>query len=285
MNKFLKYLFLISIISGAICLSSCQKEFTVENLEPPQDSTFVLMDSNVISKVIYYDSVAGGADVFLERTFIYDSLKRLSEIIEVEPNYNKIVTKFYYSGNDSNSIGYLLTDSLDISFGIAAERHFFTRDSQKRLVKDSVTSNPGFFNVATYNYNSNLIKLQRYTPPSPGNISLWYGDATLDLNGNITKIITSEPSMSLGDSSAFFFDNKFNPYYRLRNTTEIFNEYLVYDYESILFNRNNIIRFYDTESGSPVLNNIIYTYNAAGYPIAAYESNDDIYIKYIYKSL
>jgi len=285
MSKIFQKIIAAVLVLGTIFFTSCQKEFTIDNSDiVPADSTVVTqLDSNNISKIIFYDSANGVSNVFHTRTFIYDTLKRLIQITESESNRLGTSYYFYYQGTSSLSTGYLMFDSLALQMGNQPERHYFTRDNQGRLIKDSLIGNPGFFEISKYSYSGNTLVLERADYNSYNIIATTI--ATLDSNGNIIKYVTNEPAQNIRDSAMFTYDNRRSPYFRLRGTFEILTDHAVYDYETPLFMKNNMKTLYQSDPGLPIINNISYTYNGAGYPIFAHETDEDVYIRYFYKSL
>ena len=88
---------------------------------------------------------------------LYDSLKRVSQISDIQTNNSVVeysdIYSFNYNGTDSFPISYI--ENVVEAGHVSKISHFIKFDSNHRILKDSSISDSQLFNNISYNYSSN----------------------------------------------------------------------------------------------------------------------------------
>lgn len=271
----------LSLSILCILITSCQKQF--ENIDNNNLSGTNVADSFYISKTELYDSTGNTITKIRNTHYNYDALRRLSVISDTTfpapgSGLNSSSFRVIYSGNDT-----LATGAIAIYFSDTT-RYFYFYDSQNRRIKDSIVDN-NFLEVHNISYLGQEIKIRKrfvnqYSQSDDTTT------VTLDSRGNFQKVVThyyNNPFITL-DSTFISYDNMQNPFHKMKQCFPV-NEWEVWELGNYLPMKNNIVSFWLTDIGSPIVSYVIHWYNPAGYPVKSYESEENVYLKYSYLAL
>lgn len=252
-----------------ICLTSCQKDFSVsENLL--QNAA---PDSNFLDKIYILQQVNGLLDTTGTIIFAYDNLKRnTSRKLAFNNSSEKEDYIYSYSGTDTLPflIKYI-SDNFNEHDTVITYQFYNT--AGKKIRDSSVEAHQnislGIYDIGenrrTYTYTpSKIIKLTREINPGfPDDFSK--DSAVLDLRGNI--VFSQYTDISNGGSDrdyTYTYDNRPSPYKKL--TAFYFNYNKIDEYYSGFFDPyytyNNIL----TADENGDIYAYTYIYNTAGYP-------------------
>ncbi len=293
---------LLTAICIVIACTACQKEYA-----PDVRITNAPDTLNLLKKFAVIDlSLTAPADTVAVYTYTYDNLNRCSraDFYDVQNNYT-IVTLFYYSGTDSTIVS---TDNYIENEPIHGFE-YFTYNSSKQMIKDSVIEKDVNTGSLSFNFSYNYI----YT----GNRidGLIYNGTELflrsihlqqfDASGNLLserdssfEYIGTPPSESFNSdiSHANVYDTKNNPFYKIYPKYSLIMMYENASTDNIPFyysfiSKNNIISQSRSDnspapSGIEIYNDrFSYTYNSNNYPeVVVYQDvqNNELYKGFYY---
>ena len=268
----------------SICLLSCQKEFTPEDVVTSPPTTSPTGDSTYLDRFYYIEITGGVADTLGFVQYIYDSNKRVIKLADSSyfphTDFGAETTTYYYHGNDTIPFK-SYTEEIENLNDTSSTTSFFYYNTLGQREADSVIQVA--YNVwarttmSYYSYLANNIHSLRFDSIAIGNsyyLETHKDTAVVDNRGNVIsnrQAVFSDMGVNYYNvSSTVTYDDKPSPFARLSNFRTL---YLLPTSETFfheMANKNNRLKI--SELGTD--------YN--GQPQHAY--NEDLTGKYVYRA-
>ena len=226
MSRLIVFFFFCLITALSLSITSCQKEYSVNN-EIAAIATTAVNDSNYLDKIVSVDSTGARVDSVMYK---YDNLKRL---ISIKDSTNSFYSKTLFSYVGTDTLPFKLTDttySSGVSSGANIIVKYFFYNANGKRIKDSsfrsFISGADRNRVSYYMYSANKIYgITTDTPYAYSVKTIWTDTASENANGNIvfskrkktyqspTFLNSFYPDSSISNIS---YDFKQSPFFRFR---------------------------------------------------------------------
>ncbi|MEO5943660.1 MAG: hypothetical protein ABIP30_07065 [Ferruginibacter sp.] len=285
--KLKQFLPLIIILAG-IYFTSCQKGISEENSIIPPSTTKA--DSGYLSKIYFIDISGGSNDTAGDFRYVYDSQKRVINIIDSSyDTFDYSIETYTYSYNGTDTLPSsvtVVTKFQNNQPDLWLERYFYYNSIGQRI-KDSTFSNYQDNIIENYKYTSGNIYMEG-RGKALGGLPIIFDTATLDPNKNIISNVKWYNNYKT--VSTVTYDNHPSPFAKLSNYKALevfpFGETFFYEMpqknnrlaitESVTFNGNPQSDFDEDLTGK-------YSYRADGYPTQIIAP--DVKYIFVYKTL
>jgi hypothetical protein len=229
----------------AFSISACKKN----TIDDPTPTNIIAEDSVYLSRYYYVDKFFGGIDTGTKRTYLFDNLKRVTNINDTSfeggatnPPISFTKIQYFYNGRDSlpyKRINIFKTLRLGILKSNDTITNFYSFNANGKLILDSaIKSSDGFYNqsnntytrsiskrVQLLNYSGNKVYgLQQFSYlqnlNGTQNPYIRKDTATLSTLGNISSSSYRKDNLSPGSgfsyhTTTFTYDNKYSPFYKM----------------------------------------------------------------------
>ncbi len=282
MKKNIFYLFFC-----IVTLISCSKDNEPET-EPPVEPPV----NNLLKELIHIDTTqVAPYDTTAKYVFEYDGLNRLINLrynsynpLSASYQYYGAGIEYTYSGNSALPTKLLKTDAFLMTNSSSRYHHYFSYDSQGRLIKDSVQRaivNNGYDSSVYsihYVYNTNQLSYTTYNYyPAAGSYPIVTQTSEKDSRGNIVREGSANPWYF------YEYDAKENPLAKANPMKVPYirsSDFFFANVTSHIEQNNNFsklyYRTYDASGNmltSVLFQEIVFTYKSNGLPETSRKRN------------